>query len=205
MEWNYPVIQKMLQQCWPHYQIDKELLHQSSSTKTLNTGDLYPDKPQTGNYIALVTKGVFRLFYPVDNREITIHFLFENDMLLDFNRYLISETHHFHLQALERAEIVCVNLDILFADSPVSVVQSGLDRYITSTIVKITTEHINTNLYLGGEARYSKLLATKPHYFTRIPLYHIASYLGMEKESLSRIRRNIIEKHKRKKVAELES
>ena len=41
------------------------------------------------------------------------------------------------------------------------------------------------------EQRYSFLLENKPHYLQRIPLTHLASYLGMSRETLTRIRKKI--------------
>ena len=44
---------------------------------------------------------------------------------------------------------------------------------------------------LSAEARYRLLLDRSPHLLQRAPLYHIASYLGVTPEALSRIRRRI--------------
>ena len=41
------------------------------------------------------------------------------------------------------------------------------------------------------EERYLHLLNTKPHLFQLVPLYQIASYLGVKPESLSRIRNRL--------------
>ena len=49
-------------------------------------------------------------------------------------------------------------------------------------------------LFLNGEQRYLDLLKNQPYIFDRIPLYYIASYLGIERESLSRLRKKIARK-----------
>jgi len=44
------------------------------------------------------------------------------------------------------------------------------------------------------EERYKKLLNERPDLLNRVPLYQLASYLGIKAESLSRIRKRILEK-----------
>lgn len=46
-------------------------------------------------------------------------------------------------------------------------------------------------LTLTAEERYLKLLSEKPEIFQRVSLKHIASYIGVTAESLSRLRKNI--------------
>ena len=41
------------------------------------------------------------------------------------------------------------------------------------------------------EQRYLKLMKSRPDLFQRIPQYHLASYIGVKPESLSRIRKRI--------------
>ena len=66
-------------------------------------------------------------------------------------------------------------------------------RIMAEKSCQLTTERMESFLFLNGEQRYLQLLATKPHIFEQIPLYHIASYLGLERESLSRLRKKIVE------------
>jgi hypothetical protein len=49
-------------------------------------------------------------------------------------------------------------------------------------------------LLQNPEDRYLKLIKEYPNIFNRVPLYHIASYLGIKGPSLSRIRRRLSEK-----------
>lgn len=50
---------------------------------------------------------------------------------------------------------------------------------------------INTYLSSSPAERYENLMKTKPELFQLVPLYHIASYLGVKPESLSRIRKRL--------------
>ena len=60
----------------------------------------------------------------------------------------------------------------------------------TATENEFSNYKKNVNKYLASSAeeRYLALLKTKPEIFQLVPLYHIASYLGVKPESLSRIR-----------------
>jgi hypothetical protein len=44
------------------------------------------------------------------------------------------------------------------------------------------------------EQRYLKLLKSRPDIFQRVPQYDIATYIGVKPESLSRIRKKILQK-----------
>ena len=47
----------------------------------------------------------------------------------------------------------------------------------------------------SAEERYLKLLKERPELIQRVPQYQLASYLGVQPESLSRIRKRLVKKH----------
>jgi predicted GTPase len=55
-----------------------------------------------------------------------------------------------------------------------------------------TATRANDLATLSAEQRYKKLMVQHPEIIHNIPIQHIASFLGMKPESLSRIRRQII-------------
>lgn len=201
MKYDYPTITRKLNQCWPDFIFNQANIEACLAQETIAAGDYFPKSETTEFQVAIVISGVFRLYYIAQNKEVNIQFLFENDLLIDLNNHTQVNHHQFRLQAIENTEILVIDVAKLFERRGELFIQAGFDRFITQTLIQITTEHLTTNLYLSGEARYTKLFDSKPEYFVRLPLYHIASYLGMEKESLSRIRRTIIEKRKKVRVA----
>jgi CRP-like cAMP-binding protein len=70
----------------------------------------------------------------------------------------------------------------------------SMERFFRKLVEKAysaTLQRINSVKSLSAEDRYKNLLKNQPEFLKRIPLVHIASYLGMTPESLSRIRKNI--------------
>ncbi len=53
-------------------------------------------------------------------------------------------------------------------------------------------QQITERQTLTGEVRYLNLLKAKPKLFQRVPQHYIASYLGISPETLSRIRKKIL-------------
>ncbi len=55
-------------------------------------------------------------------------------------------------------------------------------------------KRVNAAISLSAEQRYSDLAKTYPEFLQRFPQHIIASYLDITKETLSRIRRQIMQK-----------
>ena len=56
---------------------------------------------------------------------------------------------------------------------------------------KLTTKRVEGFMFMDAEQRYLQMMREVPHLLERVPLYHLASYLGVERESLSRLRKKI--------------
>ena len=67
-------------------------------------------------------------------------------------------------------------------------------RMMAEESFKMVTRRVESFMFMTGEQRYLQLLENQPEIFQKLPLYHIASYLGLERESLSRIRKKMASK-----------
>ncbi|WP_407485560.1 cyclic nucleotide-binding domain-containing protein [Elizabethkingia miricola] len=63
---------------------------------------------------------------------------------------------------------------------------------MTEVIYLSAQKRIEELLYYVPERRYYNLLSENPQVFQLIPLKHIASYLGIKPQSLSRIRNRTV-------------
>ena len=161
-------------------------------TKNLKAGDILLSSGEVCNDIHFVTKGVMRLYYEKDGEEINTYFAFQNKFMSSYQSFLSREPSKYCIQAMEDCTIVSLSYED---------VQHGFNNFNAwNTFGRIIAEQfflkqqkrVESFLFLSAEERYLELLKTYPDIFERIPLYHIASYLGIKGPSLSRIRKSLV-------------
>jgi CRP-like cAMP-binding protein len=157
--------------------------------KIFKKGDILLHQDEVCRFISFLLSGTV-IYYQLTDKgeEVTTDFAFEGDWVTD-NRSRISQTSsHLNIKALEDTEVAFIQqneLDSLFEKVPPMERVSRL--LIEQAYVKIVQTSIDLQI-LTAEERYQKLIAESPQVFQRLPLYHIANYLGIAPKSLSRIR-----------------
>lgn len=153
--------------------------------------DYFLNEGKVCRYVGFINKGCFRTYYLSDGKEINTQFVFENEFVTDYDSFLQSKPSRYFIQALEDSEIVTFNLIALQNAYKQSQNWERFGRMVAEQSYKLTTQRMESFLFLDGEQRYLDLVKSQPQILDRIPLYHIASYIGLERESLSRLRRKI--------------
>jgi CRP/FNR family transcriptional regulator len=159
--------------------------------KTVGAQQLILREGQTCREMMFINSGVFRLFYSVDGKEINSHFFLENEFMADFDSFFNRKISRYSIESLEPSDVVVIDYQLLQDAYDTSKNWERFGRLMAEQYSRITVERVESFLFMDGSERYLRLLETKPSIFQRVPLYHIASYLGMERESLSRIRKKI--------------
>ncbi|WET04214.1 cyclic nucleotide-binding domain-containing protein [Flavobacterium sp. YJ01] len=145
-------------------------------------------------YLNIVIKGSAGLFVWDGKRDICINLLYENSFISDYMSFLNQQPSVIKTEALEDITLWSIfhqDLTELYQRS-----ETGLriGKAISEMLyVRKQQEQINL-LTLSPQERYIKLIESRPEIFQRTPLKIIASYLGLTAESLSRIRKRVIEK-----------
>ncbi len=141
---------------------------------------------------AFVEKGALRA-YSVDNNgaEHIIQFALEGWTISDMYSFLTGEPATYNIDALENSELVIID------KSAHENLLQKVPKYETFTRLQITgayiamQKRINSTNSLSIEERYLDFTKTYPNIVQRVPQHMIASYLGLQPETLSRIRRKI--------------
>ena len=138
--------------------------------------------------IIYIHRGLLRQFYFKNGKEVTEYLAVDGDIVMCIESLFKEEPSYLQVEALEntilyelpkqRLEQVAlhnVNIQILY-------------RKILEESLIISQVHADLLRFETAENRYRRMTRQKPQVVLRAPLVHIASYLQMTPETLSRVR-----------------
>jgi CRP/FNR family transcriptional regulator len=173
---------------------DFDLVEPFLFVKKISEKQMFLSEGDVCREMGFVNSGAFRMYYLSQGKEINACFFFENDFATDYVSFVNQKTSRYFIQALEDSEVIIINPSLLKHAYDTSINWERIGRIMLEANFKDLTARTETLLFVEGKDRYLQLIKTHPFIFDRVPLYHIASYLGMERESLSRIRKKITQK-----------
>jgi CRP-like cAMP-binding protein len=139
-------------------------------------------------HLYFLQTGALRGFYYLDGREITHWFGFENDFVTSFHSFITGEPAVENIQLLEGSVLWAISKDTLTGLYNQYHEIGRLVRVIYEKYyIRLEERFVNAQFKSASE-RYESLLQQSPHIVERVSLGHIASYLGISQETLSRIR-----------------
>jgi CRP-like cAMP-binding protein len=170
---------------------DCNLFEPFLQTRQIKNKDIILREGQVCKELGFINNGAFRMYYLSDGKEINTHFSFENEFVVNYDSFLQEAPSRYFIQALEDAEIVTFNLPTLQSAYNQSQNWERFGRIMAEYSYKLTTKRVEGFMFMDAEQRYLQMIEEAPHFLERVPLYHLASYLGVERESLSRLRKKI--------------
>lgn len=136
-----------------------------------------------------VERGLLRLYYlDAEGREYNKNFHAEDAFVWPVTPLLRDEPAAFFIAALEPAVVRCLPCDALEAAVAALPSWTALRLAALAGLFDDKLRREQAFLQCDARARYEALLRERPDWARRIPLRHLASYLGMTDVSLSRLR-----------------
>jgi CRP-like cAMP-binding protein len=156
--------------------VETQAIIENLYVRTFKKGATLLREGQYSPLCYFILKGCVRKYYLVDGEEKTTHFYTEGEPISSYQGTFKRAPAKFYLSCVEdtipKFETVC--------------------RIATEEEVGKSQETIASLIINSPEERYLKLLKTRPHLLERVPQYQIASYLGLTPESLSRLRKRLL-------------
>jgi CRP-like cAMP-binding protein len=169
-------------------EIENELTKYIKSL-TKQKGDFFLKQGQIVSSLFVIETGLVRSYYTKEDREINLWFGFENIILGSLLPLFYDKPSFENIQFLETSTyhyIATKDLNDLYKKSHE---MNTIGRKMAEEYCKILEDRVMSLQTETAEQRYNSLLQYQPDATKRISLGHIASYLGITQETLSRIRR----------------
>ena len=169
---------------------DIEIINNFFSKKKYKKGEFLIEQGKRADKVFFIEKGLVRMYFIDDNgNEINTYFATDDSFITSFSSFINQHASVEFVKAEKDTSVYSLNYSdfeinndfmikfrTLFVEQNLVCVKNRLDLLQTSN-AKEKYEHF--------------ILNTNKKIINGIPLYHIASYLGITAESLSRLRKNV--------------
>lgn len=140
------------------------------------------------NYYWYVKEGLFRNFYNKDSVEIVTFFGYPGIILTSNQSFVLREPCKDNIQAITDASVYVINREAYSKLYKQSKEIQEIERLLNELYIMWLEERLYLLQFCTAQERYNNLMQNEPFLINQIPVTHLASYLGISLETLSRIR-----------------
>ena len=169
--------------------------------RKISKGDFYNKQNIVCKNLGIVLKGIFRVYYydHTTDEEKNMFFFSEEQFIVSFRSFLSQYPCVYYIEALEDSEVLSISYEDL---QNLYISHKPWERF-----GRILAEHFfhqsqgrsEELLLFSHEKRYLNLLQQHPNIIQRVASHHVASYLGIKNQSLSRIKKRLQDNPQSKK------
>ncbi|MFC6100389.1 Crp/Fnr family transcriptional regulator [Olivibacter domesticus] len=166
-------------------------VRQHFSIKYGKKGGLLIDKSEPVRYVYLVISGLLKLVYhDKTGREHIISFAMEDWWETDYPAWFSRQPASLSLQCIEDTQVYCLSLD---SYQTICAKLQKMEHFFLQKANRghmASQERILSFLTATPRERYEQVLRKQPTLLQRVPKVLLAAYLGVSRETLSRLWRN---------------
>lgn len=164
------------------------LLTSAMQIASSRKGEILLEEGAVCRHIYFIFKGSFRFLHLKENEEVTTGLFTEGICMTNMKSLTTLQPSTIFIQTLEDAIVVKMNKESLIALYKQAPGIEGIGRIILEHMLADDADWKEIYTIYSPEERYHFLLKKAPQIIQKIPLQYIASFLGMRRETLSRIR-----------------
>ena len=159
--------------------------------KHLNKGELLLKAGQTCSFVAFINSGRIRAYELTDGVEVNRTFFSTGFFATEYKSFISQTPSEESLEAIEDSELVWIRYDLLQSMYTRFKSFERLGRLIAEMLYLKMRDKIKAVKTSTPEERYQSMIQDNPDYLEKIQHYHLASYLNIAPQSLSRIRKRL--------------
>lgn len=159
-----------------------------SEVQSLKKKEMFVEKGKVCKHLGIIESGVLRSYIEKNDREFIKDFYFPGSIVVSYGSFLTRDPSIGYIQALEDTNLI--TLSRLAYDQLMKESNEWLKfgKYISDNLLIRKCRRETSFLMEDAYERYKLLLKTYPGVEQYVSQYHIAAYLGIKPESLSRLK-----------------
>ncbi|MCC6412594.1 MAG: Crp/Fnr family transcriptional regulator [Saprospiraceae bacterium] len=197
---SYELIFNNFRRFIPLDEDDEKVIFPFLTPRVFKRGAFINAEGEINRYTNFITSGSARVFHlDPSGQEHVVQLGIRGWWISDYASFLSQQPGRLYTEALEPTEVISIsydNLELMFATLP------KMERFyrllIQRAYMAFQARMLN-NLSMDAEARYLAFRDANPEIDTLISQKHIASYLGMSAEFLSKIKKRVLKSKKIRK------
>ncbi|MCW3126470.1 MAG: Crp/Fnr family transcriptional regulator [Bacteroidetes bacterium] len=168
---------------------DIELIQSKFTPKKIRKGQYILQDGEICRSTAFIVKGAMRQ-YTVDDKgmEHIIQLAIENWWADDRESFLTDTPSRYYIDAWENTDVLVLKKTDYYEHLIHIPAMMEMIKVLDERHAYANHKRLHSALNDTAEQRYFNLISTRPEFIQRFPQYLIASYLGVAKETLSRLR-----------------
>ncbi|UFH57071.1 Crp/Fnr family transcriptional regulator [Spirosoma sp. KNUC1025] len=166
-----------------------QLIRSKSVLKKVRRRQVLLHEGEVCQHKIFVLRGLLRTYGTAnDGSEYVMKFTPEYEWITDPDSYFNRTPSELNIDAIEASDVVLWSHDDFEALRTVIPEINTLSEKLITQNMGVTQKRILLNISANAEEKYQYFIATYPDILRRVPLHMVASYLGVSRETLTRIR-----------------
>lgn len=188
---NLEKLFQVLSAMYPLSEEFKDALHHSLTLLSLPKHHLLLEAPKISDHAFFLQKGFMISYRFTEGRKQIENFWKEGDIIISPTSFFdrIPSKEFIHL--MQASEVLCISHEGVMKLFAHHVEANFIYRKVMNQYYELARERLYDLQHLTAGERYKKMLTSFPQIETLVPSEYVASYLGMERQSLSRVKREI--------------
>ncbi|WP_412990309.1 Crp/Fnr family transcriptional regulator [Pediococcus siamensis] len=166
----------------------KKLVQNQIPIETIPANETLLLQGKISHYLYFIKKGALRLWHNDGDKDVTVQFFFENQMVSAFESLFLDTESLYSIESMEKTTVYKLDKQSIFK------LMENTPEFQRDVLTFVCERFIAYQHYFlsrikdSPEARYRDLVQHQPQIVERVSQHYIASYLGITPVSLSRIK-----------------
>jgi CRP-like cAMP-binding protein len=173
--------------------VEQESIKSAFKPKKLRKKHFFLQEGDVNRYTGFIVKGAMRqCCFDAKGSEQTVNFFVEDYWADDRESFTLMTPSRYSIEAWEDTDLLIITRQDIFELATkvprlLEMLRTMDDRHAIAS-----QKRVNMSIGLTAEKRYEEFAANYPQFISRFPQHQIASFLGITKETLSRVRKESI-------------